>query len=1229
MGALNRRTGYWVAQGIFDNLQSFKDLEQRITALPGGIKANKDRGDVFEIFIEGYLATQQKMQYEKHWVVGNIPALIREKYGLKNTSRGIDGIYKANNTDVVYQVKFESKTKRHHLALNTPSSFFTITADSFSRNTRMIFTNCLTADDDLKAKSLCTTGEVFNALSSIELHRISKWICEKPELPIKAMPDPRYQLQVLKDIRSCLKENDRATVVMACGTGKTLVSLWAAEQEKPNTILVLLPSLILVRQTLREWAEQTSLGEKFSYLCVCSDETIARNYDSWSLPVEELEFAVTTDPSVVTQFLKRSDNKVKIIFSTYQSSPIIGKAIKDLPPFDIAIFDEAHKTVGWEGKDFSFALLDQNISIKKRLFFTATPRIYNVPNRDQTEDFKSFSMDNADIYGPRAHTLSFASAIKKDITCRYKVIISLIDKKMVDDFTLKNGVTIIEGTEVTAHWAANQIALKKAIKKSAASKIISFHSRVERASSFASKSKEGFGRHLKTHKVLHINGTQNSRVREEALEFFNQSKNAIITNARCLTEGVNLPTIDMVAFMDPKKSRVDIAQAVGRAMRKPRGESKKTVGYVLVPLFCDSLDPDSQNEIIEEQGFDVVTDVINALQDYDEDLAEIIRELKFNKGLGRGYRWDRFKQKIEFDGPPILIEKLTESISVQIVESIGSNWDHNLGLLTQYQTKYGHCIVPRDFEIDGIKLGRWVGVKSRERKLNRLSQKQINDLDVLGFVWDRFTWAWEEGFTALENFRSQHGHCRVTATYKDANNFNLGTWVSTQRIQLDEIKKNAKRDLRISFSVLKERRRRLDEIGFSWDAAESKWFSGYDELVKFYEREKHCRPPRNYYVDESKFRLDSWVLRQRRFKKALNKKQIALLNKIDFDWDPDKTDFEAHCKLLQNFKEREGHCDVPHLHKENGFGLYHWITRIKQNPDRLPLQRKNKLIKIGVHLAPRTDPWEEGYKALLIFQKREGHCVVPISHKEDGFSLGSWVGAQRQKYKGQGKIPLTEQQIEKLKKLDFDWDPKRTQWMLYYDKLLQYKTREKNTEVPEKHHEDNLPLGRWVTGQRKRWDLRSEEEKSLLLKIGFRFGKIEDPWDNNFEKLVWFQKKYGHCNVHGRYEIDGFSLGTWVQTQRQRKKGNGKQFPLTKEQIKKLDQIRFDWDRLASDWNRGYEAFLSFKKREGHIIVPKGHIEDGVKLGSWFENQKKKLKGKGKGTLTNEQVKKLNAVGLY
>jgi predicted helicase len=399
---------------------------------------------------------------------------------------------------------------------------------------------------------------------------------------------------------------------MACGTGKTLVALWAAEELKPKTVLVLLPSLMLLQQTLDEWSRCNNWGKDFTYLCVCSDPTVtARDQnDPVRIDTTDLEFRVDTSPDEVRRFIEIDTSGVKVIFSTYQSSCVVSQGVQGLAPFDVAIFDESHKTTGPQGGLFAHSLKDENIRIRKRLFFTATPRHYDIRHRDKEGDFRIISMDNEAIYGPRAYTLTFGSAARQGIICNYRVVISVVDGQQINEFVLKHGITLVEGDLIGARWVANQIAIERAVEKTGVRRAITFHSRVSSAKEFSSDGTRGIRQYLPEFSVFHVNGDQKSSERKQIIRSFHDASEALITNARCLTEGMDVPAVDMVAFIDPRHSRVDIAQATGRAMRKPDGLNKE-VGYVVIPLFLDRRSGETPEKALERTEFDDVADVLN------------------------------------------------------------------------------------------------------------------------------------------------------------------------------------------------------------------------------------------------------------------------------------------------------------------------------------------------------------------------------------------------------------------------------------------------------------------------------------------------------------------------------------------------------------------------------------------------------------------------------------------
>ena len=477
MPSKHANAGLLIRRGLYDNLHSFAELEQRISAL--GDENSKVVGDAFEVFVEGYLATHQKLQAEAIWLVGQVPQGIRQQMNLPNDAKGIDGIFRTRTGVLVpYQVKFRSQ--RAYLTYTEIAPFLGLTERATDR---IVFTNSNELAEDVKNRDAMRTvrGIDFDDLTKDDLVAISAWLREQPAAIKKPIPR-EYQIEALAKISDTLTKSDRAHVVMACGTGKTLVALWAVEALKPKSVLVLLPSLTLLQQTLDEWSRHNNWGSDFTYLCVCSDPTVAARdaNDPVRLDATDLEFRVDTSPDEVRRFIERDAPGVTVVFSTYQSSWVVSQGVRGLAPFDVAIFDEAHKTTGPQGGLFAHSLKDENIRIRKRLFFTATPRHYDIRHRDKEGDFRIVSMDDETIYGPRAYTLTFGSAARQGIICNYKVVISVVDGQEVNEFALKHGITLVEGDLIGAKWVANQIAIERAVEKTGEARDCVSQPRIER-----------------------------------------------------------------------------------------------------------------------------------------------------------------------------------------------------------------------------------------------------------------------------------------------------------------------------------------------------------------------------------------------------------------------------------------------------------------------------------------------------------------------------------------------------------------------------------------------------------------------------------------------------------------------------------------------------------------------------------------------------------------------------
>ena len=1011
-----------VSQGVFDSVKTFREFEQRVSAL---FDTNtKAQGDAFEIFVEAYLETQPILQCQETWLVGDIPVDVRESLNLPNDAKGIDGVYRSTLNDLIpYQVKFRSN--RPALGFNEVAPFLGITEKATDR---LLITNCDTIAIDVKNRTGIRSlrGVDFDQLSDEDFTVIENWLKQKPKKRQPLKPDP-YQDEALKNIANHLETNDRGTVVMACGTGKTLVALWAVEQRKAKSILVLVPSLTLLQQTLEEWSVHNSWGKDFSYLCVCSDPSVNLKNDEIEIDPSDVPFRIDTDPEIVRRYLAQDNGKTKIVFSTYQSSQVVSQATKCEGEFefDIAIFDEAHKTTGSADGRFAFGLKDENIKIRKRLFLTATPKHYDISKRDKDGEFKFVSMDDEEIYGKRAHTLTFGDAVKKGIICPYKVVITLIDKKQVDDFTLKNGITLVEGDSVKAKWVASQIAVSSAIKHTNATKIITFHSRVKTAREFASDEVYGVKKFVENFDIFHVHGKQKSNERKDTISKFRKASRSIITNAKCLTEGVDVPAVDMVAFVDPRHSKIDIAQAVGRAMRKPRGGDKE-VGYIVVPIFAKDTSGHSVETATKSEDFDDVALILNSLIEQDEELVEIIRELKQAKGRGELFNPKKLKDKVEVIGPLIGLEELTNSIYVEAVDRLGESWDEWFGLLVAWRIETGKYVPEINDDFRQKKLGVWAGGQRSNYKKRNLPQQRIEKLECLnGWSWNLIKDLWLKGYQSLEIYFKENGSTRVPDSYKTGENFNLGSWAKTRRL---DYKRGRLGQDKITFLEIFP--------DWSWDPNFDDWLTTYQE-VKELLISKSLHEIELGRTDPNLKTYAGWLISQKRNYLAwenvneeskpiypkLSNEQISYLEKLPgWTWDRRKEVWNANFSILNNFLQIDSFKSITPLTVHQNFSLGRWIVKQRQafKEGKLESWKKELLESLNWVADPFETQWNETFQILEKYLSETGTAYVPQNLTYMEKRLGAWVSGQRQDFKIK---KLSLERIEKLQKLHgWSWD---------------------------------------------------------------------------------------------------------------------------------------------------------------------------------------------------------------
>lgn len=461
-----------------------------------------------------------------------------------------------------------------------------------------------------------------------------------------------HQEKAIRDAKSYFLKGGktRGKLIFPCGSGKSLTGFWFTQHLGAQTTLIAVPSLALVKQTLEVYfREITAQNLEVKWLCVCSDHDIGAGVSEVKFSTHDIGIPSTTDSVKIKHWLKRTQGDKRYVFTTYQSGQRLAHICKETgTQFDLGIFDEAHKTVGAKDKLFSHLLFHHNIKIERRIFMTATERFYTGSKDDIA------SMDNEEIYGEVFSKMSFKDAIATKLLTDYKIITIDVAKEEIASFIRKNKLVELNpkyGKETEARSLASMFALRKAMQKLPIKNAVSFHSSIDkarRAESIQELLSKEFG--FEEIDTFTVNGKDSVGKREKIINEFASSDNALITNARCLTEGVDVPKIDCIVFSDPKRSKVDIVQALGRALRKKKG---KEWGYVILPVVYDN-----RTHQIDNDSFKDILGIVRGLAANDERIVEFFRE-----SMGSSSRKDSFESVIE-------MSYLKESISPHLLKSI-------------------------------------------------------------------------------------------------------------------------------------------------------------------------------------------------------------------------------------------------------------------------------------------------------------------------------------------------------------------------------------------------------------------------------------------------------------------------------------------------------------------------------------------------------------------------------
>lgn len=627
--------------------------------------SQRDKGSKFERLLKRYLEIEPKYadQFSNVWLWQDWPG----RDGQVDT--GIDLVAEDRYTGELVGIQAKFYDPARPLPKQAIDSFFTELGKApFTRG-------MIVSTTDLWAKH----AEAALADQSKPIQRIrlqdfadstidwSLFSLEQPEVMIQhpGKQPRKYQRAAIDAVRQGFELHDRGKLIMACGTGKTFTSLKLVEEQVPvgGTVLFLVPSIALLQQTLNEWTAQADVPLR--PFAVCSDTSVGRKQNE-DVATHDLGFPASTDPvKLVNRFkISTGQDTLTVVFSTYQSIDVIHQAQQQgLPNFDLIVCDEAHRTTGISqpgADDSAFVRVHDNVYLRaaKRLYMTATPRIYveDSKNKAAKDGVSVYSMDDADTYGPELHHLGFGQAVEMGHLADYKVLILAVDEESVatsfQDLLANEGdLKLDDVARIVGCW--NGLS-KRGVNGQRLS--ITDQSPMRRAVAFARNIKESkaladqfekVGRELLVNRTAdssrlkleaeHVDGTFNVLARSQRLDWLQANTTddvcRILTNAKCLSEGVDVPSLDAVLFLNPRNSQVDVVQSVGRVMRKSPTTTKE-YGYIILPIAVPA-SQDPATALNDNKKYKVVWDVLQALRAHDDRFEAMINKIDLDKNANK------------------------------------------------------------------------------------------------------------------------------------------------------------------------------------------------------------------------------------------------------------------------------------------------------------------------------------------------------------------------------------------------------------------------------------------------------------------------------------------------------------------------------------------------------------------------------------------------------------------
>ncbi len=663
-------------------------------------KSPRELGTLFENLVMAYLM-HDPLHFGRYETVESYYEWAKEREGWNKNDIGIDLMAKLRHQEGYVAIQCKFYKADHQISKKDIDSF--IAASGKKIFTRRILVDSTETDWSDNVELTCEGQEIRpQRINLFDLENSqTDWGAykEQGQAVLKEKSKKKlldHQKEALEKVCEGLKEADRGKLIMACGTGKTFTSLKIAETiaGQGKRVLFLVPSLALISQTIREWTEDTEVPLRS--FAVCSDTQVGKRRknnknDALEFDSSDLALPATTDAKeLASKAGKVSHDLMTVVFSTYHSIQVISDAQKkyDLPEFDLIICDEAHRTtgasLGTEDNESEFIKVHDNSIIrgKKRLYMTATPKIFTDDAKKQANEINAVlaSMDDKELYGKELYTYTFSKAVQNELLAPYKIIVLGINEEEVAEsiqhlMTDENYELILDDKTkiIGCYQALTKMDLKLDLEDDPKPmrRALAFCKDIETSKRICKRfKKEKVQESLRAlHKnykdtpplnctLAHIDGTFSAKERTKQLEWLKEDAGEntcrVLTNVRCLSEGVDVPALDAVLFLHPRKSQIEIIQAIGRVMRRAEGKKR---GYIILPV---GIPADIPPEIALEnnQKYNVIWQVLNALRAHDDNFNKIIHHMHKKQDVSDALEIVAASQELALEDTTTVIDDL-------------------------------------------------------------------------------------------------------------------------------------------------------------------------------------------------------------------------------------------------------------------------------------------------------------------------------------------------------------------------------------------------------------------------------------------------------------------------------------------------------------------------------------------------------------------------------------------